>query len=276
LNVKITDFGVSKVLSTTTLKTPKERSIDPKFIGTFVFKAPETYKNKNNNSNNNSNPFTEQSDIFSYGMICYCLATRTKAFANYDSDEIKQCICEKQERPSLENVSDPMFAKLITQCWEHNPHERIQSFTKIIEFIDEQVYASVPSVQIDWNKATQLVVGSHATLYLADDFTSTGRKCVVKEAKEECVDLLQNEISMLQHLMLHRQKLSNNSSMPKMLGICSPKNSVSGHNDCLVLDYYDSVPLKSVLQVLKNEPIMQQLSTMKQVVAMLKEIHASG
>jgi len=107
-------------------------------IGTVAFKAPETYKG----------PFTVQSDIFSFGMLCYEIATRKQVFAaNVPAQLVTNKICKEKFRPNLGNKIDYNngcvnqlqakinYHEMIRKCWQHNSKDRFQSFQEIINFL---------------------------------------------------------------------------------------------------------------------------------------------
>ncbi|EGC36553.1 hypothetical protein DICPUDRAFT_19597, partial [Dictyostelium purpureum] len=93
---KISDFGVSKV---------KNGSSTPR-VGNISHMAPEVYQSK---------PYTEASDVFSYGMILWELIT-TKIHCNETQDKLLQL--------ELSPLATPKWKKLIVHCLEESPDER--------------------------------------------------------------------------------------------------------------------------------------------------------
>ena len=178
---------MSKILGATAHATP---FVDCASIGTFAFKAPESYDKE----------FTYLCDIFSYGMMCYEIATRRPVFEGMTPNEISDSICNKKIRPNLSLVSDKAFATLIEQCWQHEPEARIQSFENIIDYIDDNMPEEVTignTVTINWKTAKLIAEGVYSKVYVADNTASTANsKVIVKEAKAavpEALNQLKNE-----------------------------------------------------------------------------------
>ncbi|KAL2475187.1 Mitogen activated protein kinase kinase kinase-related [Abeliophyllum distichum] len=102
--VKICDFGLSRVLTTTPMK-------DCCSAGTPEWMAPELIRNE---------PFTEKCDIFSLGVIIWELCTLKKPWEGVPSVQVVYAVANDGQR--LEIPEGPL-SKLIADCWAE-PDER--------------------------------------------------------------------------------------------------------------------------------------------------------
>jgi len=85
-------------------------------------------------------PYTEKSDIYSFGIIAYELFANAYPYCDYyqkgwNDEKIRKEIENKGLRPDIEEVPIPQLLKnLIKQCWEDNPNQRpkAKEISKII------------------------------------------------------------------------------------------------------------------------------------------------
>ncbi|CAI9782067.1 unnamed protein product [Fraxinus pennsylvanica] len=102
--VKICDFGLSRVLTTTPM-------MDSSSAGTPEWMAPELIRNE---------PFTEKCDIFSLGVIIWELCTLKRPWEGVPSVQVVYAVANDGQR--LEIPEGPL-SKIIADCWAE-PDER--------------------------------------------------------------------------------------------------------------------------------------------------------
>ena len=79
--------------------------------------------------------YTEKADIYSYAIILWELITRAIPFEEYNytfHSLLEEDIINRQLRPTIPSHTPPLYAKLITDCWQANPQKR-PSFTEILK-----------------------------------------------------------------------------------------------------------------------------------------------
>lgn len=114
--------------------------------GTFRYIAPEILLGQGNKTSN------LESDIYSFGIILYELATLSKPFeGEYFSkgkliqrDAFYQQVIVEGQRPDLSHIQCKATARLISKCWDPSPRQR-PSFEKIhsmLSFILENAAAA--------------------------------------------------------------------------------------------------------------------------------------
>ena len=104
---KLTDFGLSKQ------KTDTAGTMTKGAMGTARWMAPELLADDPQDAG-----YTKKSDVYSYGMILYELASRKVPFQE-DENEMKvlRKITESR-RPEIPEDSPRFFDSLISRCWE--------------------------------------------------------------------------------------------------------------------------------------------------------------
>ena len=113
---KVADFGLSRVLGSTMVGG----EFNPHWV------SPEIL---------NEEEYSTPSDVYSFGIICWEIATQRRPFEDYDDQfrnpfEFKEAIISGL-RPSVrENHGDP-FVKMLQRCWTHCPMDR-PSFSAIV------------------------------------------------------------------------------------------------------------------------------------------------
>ena len=100
---KISDFGISKL--TNSFQSTCS-------VGTFYWKPPETF----------DTPFIKESDIYSFGLICWELTTGKLPF-NEITSKLKEHITSGK-RPLITEDCPKKFANIIIKCWDNNPENR--------------------------------------------------------------------------------------------------------------------------------------------------------
>jgi hypothetical protein len=129
IHAKVADFGLSKT---------KERSITwnhPTWNkGTARWMAPELINLKpqpiackdDNVVDGSAKYLPFQSDVFSFGMVCFEILTGDTPFADLTPNDVKNILL-KGDRPPLPTGCPSCLARLIKMCWRAKPEERPSS-----------------------------------------------------------------------------------------------------------------------------------------------------
>ena len=115
---KVTDFGLSKSES---LNTAATQSTMGGAKGTPAYMAPELL---------DSNTFTEETDVYAYGMIVFEVLTGENPWRGLNQMQIMMQVCIKKERPTIDVDAPADLAALMRRCWDHEPDAR-QTFAAI-------------------------------------------------------------------------------------------------------------------------------------------------
>jgi serine/threonine protein kinase len=121
LNIKLLDFGISKVCENTITNTIT--------IGTLVYMAPENF----NLGNNEGQTWTETSksnistkvDIWAFGCLVSELFSGMKPWTGKDDNQIISLLFSKKKFEIPRNIHDIEILLLIESCVKTNPFERI-------------------------------------------------------------------------------------------------------------------------------------------------------
>lgn len=117
-NVKVGDFGLSKLKHTTFLTAKSGR-------GTPQWMAPEVLRN---------DPSNEKSDVFSFGVILWELMTQSIPWVHLNSLQVVGIVGFMDRRLDLPEGLDPRVSSLIQDCWKTNPEQR-PSFVDLIHCV---------------------------------------------------------------------------------------------------------------------------------------------
>ena len=77
------------------------------------------------------NKFTQKSDVYSYAMTCYEIATRERPWMGLNEAQISRTVVDKRRRPDLPASTPAFLVDLIQACWTHDPKDR-PTFSEII------------------------------------------------------------------------------------------------------------------------------------------------
>ncbi|CAB5393808.1 unnamed protein product [Rhizophagus irregularis] len=89
---------------------------EAKIYGVMPYVAPEVLR---------GNPYTQASDIYSFGMIMYITATGRQPFADQAHDKVLALnICNKARPEIYEPEAPKCYIDLMKKCWDSNPDER--------------------------------------------------------------------------------------------------------------------------------------------------------
>ncbi|KAK3228438.1 hypothetical protein Dsin_000319 [Dipteronia sinensis] len=123
--VKICDFGLSRSKANTYLSSKTA-------AGTPEWMAPEVLREDLSD---------EKSDVFSFGVILWELATLKQPWRNSTSTQVIGAVGFKGKRLEIPNNVNPSVAALIRSCWVEEPGNR-PSFSSIMETLQQFLMSS--------------------------------------------------------------------------------------------------------------------------------------
>jgi len=109
MNVKITDFGMSRVL------TENEANNTASEVGPLKWMAPESITKKE---------YSFKSDVYMYGMTLIELLTRNDPYPGQGPMEVAILIVRDGYRHPIPEYTPSELGNLIASCWRTNPDER--------------------------------------------------------------------------------------------------------------------------------------------------------
>ena len=92
-----------------------EKDNPNKIFGVIPYLAPEVLL---------KNPYTKESDIYSFGMIMWEFTTGKKPFYDRPHDHYLMLDILNGERPQITDDTPEFYVKLMKRCWDHNPENR--------------------------------------------------------------------------------------------------------------------------------------------------------
>ncbi|XAR70799.1 Non-specific serine/threonine protein kinase [Bertholletia excelsa] len=113
--VKVCDFGLSRIKHNTFLSSKST-------AGTPEWMAPEVLRNE---------PCNEKSDIYSFGVILWELATLRVPWTGMNSMQVVGAVGFQNRHLDITDDIDPAAAEIITDCWNRDPQSR-PSFGQLI------------------------------------------------------------------------------------------------------------------------------------------------
>ncbi|XP_042014464.1 serine/threonine-protein kinase CTR1-like isoform X3 [Salvia splendens] len=114
--VKVCDFGLSRFKANTFLSSKSA-------AGTPEWMAPEVLRDE---------PSNEKSDIYSFGVILWELATLQQPWGNLNPAQVVAAVGFKGKRLEIPENMNPQVADVIVACWANEPWKR-PSFSSIME-----------------------------------------------------------------------------------------------------------------------------------------------
>ena len=130
-NAKILDFGIAKGLARDYSETScSERNVDVAFTaagvraGTAAYMSPEQVQGKE---------LDPRTDLFSFGVVLYEMATGTLPFQGKDAEEICRAVLSKVPEPPSRFRSDlpPQLEKIIESALDKDRETRYQSASEL-------------------------------------------------------------------------------------------------------------------------------------------------
>ncbi|KAL9425256.1 hypothetical protein AB3S75_032237 [Citrus x aurantiifolia] len=116
--VKVCDFGLSRLKANTFLSSKSA-------AGTPEWMAPEVLRDE---------PSNEKSDIYSFGVILWELATLHQPWGNLNPAQVVAAVGFKGKRLEIPRNVNPHVASIIEACWANEPWKR-PSFSTIMELL---------------------------------------------------------------------------------------------------------------------------------------------
>ncbi|XP_042402003.1 RGS domain-containing serine/threonine-protein kinase A-like isoform X1 [Zingiber officinale] len=117
---QVCDFGLSRLKHETYLTTKSGK-------GTPQWMAPEVLRNEHSD---------EKSDVYSYGVILWELATKKIPWENLNSVKIIATVGFMNQRLDLPGDLDPQWVSIIESCWHSEPKSR-PTFQELVERLKE-------------------------------------------------------------------------------------------------------------------------------------------
>jgi serine/threonine protein kinase/tetratricopeptide (TPR) repeat protein len=169
-HAKILDFGLAKVIagrdtsgrtgSTTSLEVDPDHLTAPgTTIGTVAYMSPEQVRARD---------LDGRTDLFSFGVVLYEMATGVKPFRGNTSAVLTEAILNRSPVPPVRLNPDvtPELERIILKCLEKEPKNRFQ-FAKELEvdlhrLVTHSATSTVrpaPSRQFFWRGAVATVIG---------------------------------------------------------------------------------------------------------------------
>ncbi|XP_017633884.1 uncharacterized protein LOC108476245 isoform X1 [Gossypium arboreum] len=118
--VKVGDFGLSRLKHATFLTTKTGK-------GTPHWMAPEVLRNE---------PSDEKSDIYSFGVILWELATGKIPWENLNSIQVIGTVGFMNQQLEIPKDLDPLWASIIESCWLSDPRSR-PTFLELMDKLRE-------------------------------------------------------------------------------------------------------------------------------------------
>lgn len=113
---KVCDFGIARYKS-------DECRLITKEIGTPQWMAPEQFQ---------SDDYTDKVDVYAFGILLWEILTEKIPFDKLSAVQIMQHVCNKNQRPKIDQNCPPALRQLIEKCWDVDPNKR-PSFRKIFK-----------------------------------------------------------------------------------------------------------------------------------------------
>jgi serine/threonine protein kinase len=123
MDVKLADFGTSKIVTATTTISPQ--TLD---IGTRAWMAPEVWSEPETDSSK-MKYYPLKSDVYSYAITCYEILSGRRPFDGIPRTELAEKV-RAGLRPSLPKSLPTSLSSLIECCWDGDVRRR-PSFSRI-------------------------------------------------------------------------------------------------------------------------------------------------
>jgi serine/threonine protein kinase len=123
MDVKVADFGISKIITNTTTISPQTTN-----VGTRRWMAPEVMSGPEKDSSQ-MKYYPLKSDVYSYAMTCYEILSGRTPFEELLMRELEEKV-KTGSRPSLPNSLPRALSSLIECCWDGDARRR-PSFSRI-------------------------------------------------------------------------------------------------------------------------------------------------
>jgi serine/threonine protein kinase len=105
---KVGDFGLSRALGA------EQTHLETANFGTASYAAPELLSGK----------LSSASDIYSFGMIIWGLASGSEPYPDWNAMQIIVQVSQQGHRPDVPADCPPFLAALLQRCWSQDPLQR--------------------------------------------------------------------------------------------------------------------------------------------------------
>eukprot|EP00903_Cladosiphon_okamuranus_P010853 g10253.t1 len=114
--LKLCDFGFSTIKAESSSRTKRGA-----VVGAAQWMSPEEME---------ESPENELTDVYSFGIVCYEVATRMEPFKGLKQAQVIRAVADKGKRPEIpEGASaSPDVVWLMEQCWKQDPADRPEGF----------------------------------------------------------------------------------------------------------------------------------------------------
>ncbi|RVX11812.1 Serine/threonine-protein kinase CTR1 [Vitis vinifera] len=127
VSIQVCDFGLSRFKANTFLSSKSA-------AGTPEWMAPEVLRDEASN---------EKSDIYSFGIILWELATLQQPWSNLNPAQVVAAVGFKGKRLEIPRDLNPQVASIIEACWANEPWKR-PSFFNIMESLKPLIKPPTP------------------------------------------------------------------------------------------------------------------------------------
>ncbi len=125
LRAKVTDFGLSKIKN----ETASSQSGTP--AGSLLWMAPELFIER-------GAKHTEKSDIYSYGVTLWEIASQKLPFSDAPSPHVATVWVAQGQREEIPANTPALLTKAITWCWEQKKEQRPPA-EKVVEMLRQNM-----------------------------------------------------------------------------------------------------------------------------------------
>lgn len=171
------DFGLSKFDDPSISQTNG--------IGTPIWMAPELYEDA---------PYTKKVDVFSFGLICYCILAGQPPFALRNPLSIQRKIMN-HEIPDLNKIPKS-FRVLIENCLDMFPDRR-KNFEQINKFLKNDYHFEI---NISYSRSLKILVRPD------EDIWSLKNKILLSIGIDNCISFLNTYLQFCGKMLNHDYK----------------------------------------------------------------------
>eukprot|EP00903_Cladosiphon_okamuranus_P009162 g8755.t1 len=124
--LKLCDFGLSKVKSESSSRSKRGA------VGTAQWMSPEEM---------DESPSNELTDVYSFGIVCFEVATRMEPFKGLKQTQVTRAVADKGKRPQIpeEASASPDVVALMEKCWKQDPADRPEGFGPVVQALADVV-----------------------------------------------------------------------------------------------------------------------------------------
>ncbi|KAM7277959.1 hypothetical protein ACFE04_005093 [Oxalis oulophora] len=126
-NWTVCDFGLSRLKHNTFLSSKST-------AGTPEWMAPEVLRNE---------PSNEKCDVYSFGVILWEIATLRLPWSGMNPMQVVGAVGFQNRRLEIPQEVDPLVAKIIMECWHHDPNAR-PSFSQLAVALKSLKHLAAP------------------------------------------------------------------------------------------------------------------------------------